>query len=101
MNPRLYTYLQGHQTAHAFHVGWDLLDDVTLLRSAEEAGYDVLITSDKKMFDQQNNAVRRISLIVLSATKTTLLRAAHQRICAAVEASTPGSYTYIDLLADA
>jgi len=97
MNPRVRSALPGHQTAHAFHLGWNLYQDTDLLPLAEKNGFQILITTDKRMRDQQNNDKRLISLIVLSSNRTIKIRDAHQRILDAVESSTTGSYAYLDL----
>jgi hypothetical protein len=57
----------------------------------------LLITKDKNMVYQQNNAKRQIALLVLSTNSRVSLRAAHERILAAVERSAPGSYEYLEL----
>jgi len=97
MNPRVRNALPGHETAHAFHIRWNLSRDVDLLPLAERSGFQVLITTDKKMRDQQNNKKRLISLIVLSSNRTIKIRSAYQRILEAVESSTVGSYLYLEL----
>ena len=45
-----------------------------LLRMAEEADFDVLITSDKGIRYQQNLAARRLALAVLSTNDWTRIR---------------------------
>jgi hypothetical protein len=97
MNPRVRNALPDHETAHTDHLGWRLIDDHLLLPKAEAEGFAVLVTTDKRMQTQQNNAKRRISLVVLSDNSNQSIRAAYQRILEAVESSTVGSYTYIEL----
>ena len=98
MNPRLQRLLKGaHEVQHAYHLGWEQLQNGDLLRSAETAGFDLLITIDKSMFYQQNNSKRRISLMILPATDWDWLRRAHQRIVSAVECATPGGYIVLDI----
>ncbi len=45
--------------------GWDRLSNGDLLHAAEEAGFDVLVTTDKNIRYQQNLKGRRIAIIVL------------------------------------
>ena len=45
--------------------GWDRLRNGDLLTAAEEAGFDILLTTDKNMRYQQNLAGRRIAVVVL------------------------------------
>jgi hypothetical protein len=45
--------------------GWDKLKNGELLKAAEDAGFDVLLTPDKNIRYQQNLAIRRVALVVL------------------------------------
>jgi len=99
MNPRLHSYLAPNETVHANHVGWSRLADRDLVPAAEQAGFYVLVTTDRKLYIEQKVATRQIGVVVLSGTRTKLIHAAHERIRAAVEATTPGSYHYVDLRA--
>lgn len=65
--------------------------------AAERAGFDVLVTGDKNMRYQQNLTDRRIALVVLSTPQWPLVRLHMERIAAAVNAATPGSYVEVDL----
>jgi hypothetical protein len=56
-----------------------------LLDAAESAGFDVLITVDQSIPDQQNVALRRIALLILSAP-TNRLRDVEQLVPAASSA---------------
>jgi predicted nuclease of predicted toxin-antitoxin system len=55
-----------HETTHASQLGWSKLENGDLIRTAEEAGYEVMITVDKNLQYQQSLAGRKISIIVLS-----------------------------------
>jgi hypothetical protein len=62
--------LSGHAVITAQSRGWDRLSNGALLNAAEEAGIDLLLTTDRGIRYQQNLAERRIALIVLTgATK--------------------------------
>ena len=41
--------LVGHEVSFARQIGWHQLKNGELLRQAEEAGYELLLTSDKNM----------------------------------------------------
>jgi predicted nuclease of predicted toxin-antitoxin system len=88
--------LKGHVVMHCFDIGWALVPDERLLPLAEANGYQVLITIDKKMRDQINHAKRKISLVVVENNSRKQTRLAYERILRAVEASTPGSYEYVE-----
>jgi len=46
----------------ARELAWDRLSNGKLLRQAERAGFEVLLTADKNMRHQQNLTGRRIAL---------------------------------------
>jgi hypothetical protein len=52
------------QTAQA--KGWETLSNGALLTAAEEAGFELLLTTDRRIRYQQNLRVRRIALVVLT-----------------------------------
>ena len=60
--------LFGHEVDEARQHGWDRLSNGDLLVMAEEAEYDVLITTDQNMRRQQNMANRRVAIVVLMDT---------------------------------
>ena len=68
-----------------------------LLAAAERAGFDVLLTADKNMRYRQNLTGRRIALVVLSTPQWPRVRLHMDRIAAAVNAATPGSYTEVEI----
>ena len=89
--------LAGHTVTEARDRGWDRLSNGDLLNQAERAGFDVLLTADKNMRYQQNLAGRGIALVVLSTPQWPVVRLHLERITAAVNAATPGSYVEVDL----
>lgn len=90
--------LPGHTIFTAQARGWDTLNNGALLTAAEDAAIDLLLTTDRRIRYQQNLAGRRIALVVLtSCTKWTRVRLHLERIAAAVNAATPGSYIEIDI----
>lgn len=53
--------LVGHQVDFARQIGWQELSNGDLLRQAEDADYDLVVTSDKNIRYQQNLSGRRIA----------------------------------------
>jgi hypothetical protein len=86
------SHLEGHTVRTAAQQGWDKLRNGDLLTVAEDAGFDLLLTTDKNMRYQQNLAGRKIAIIVLGQQQWPLLRPHIQRVIEAVNAATPGSY---------
>ena len=90
-------FLPGHTVTKAKDRGWDTLANGDLLAEAERVGFDVFLTADKNMRYQQNLRGRRIALVVLSTPQWPVVRLHIERIAAAVNAATPGSYNEVDL----
>lgn len=90
--------LSGHSVYTAQSKGWDTLSNGALLDAAEQAGFELLITTDRRIRFQQNLQVRRIALLVLTgSTKWSRVRQHGERIAAAVGSATSGSYCEIEI----
>ena len=90
-------YLEGDWVRTAAQQGWDTLRNGDLLTLAEEAGFDVLLTTDKNMRYQQNLAGRKIAIVVLGQQQWPKLRLHIQRVIEAIHAATPGSYAEVEI----
>ena len=90
-------FLKEHTVQTTAERGWDTLENGELLKAAEAAGFDVLVTPDKNIRYQQNLALRTIALIVLGNPQWPVLRLHVQRVVAAVNAARPGSYTEVQI----
>ena len=89
--------LKGHVVVEAIERGWDRFVNGELLAVAEAAGLEVLLTTDKNMRYQQNLTGRQIAFVVLGNSQWPVLRRYVERVVAAVDAATPGSYTEVDV----
>ena len=90
--------LPGHTIITAQSRGWDRLINGALLNAAEEAAFDLLLTTDRRIRYQQNLAGRKIALVVLTGTtKWSHVRLHLERIAAMVNAATPGSYAEVEI----
>jgi hypothetical protein len=78
-------------------MGWDRLSNGELLTAAEQAGFELLLTTDKNIRYQQNLTGRKIAIVVLGTSQWPVLRLHVQQVVAAVNAATPGSYTEVDI----
>ena len=86
--------LPDHAVVTAKAREWDRLNNGALLKSAEEAAIDLLLTTDRRIRYQQNLTGRKIAIVVLvGTTKWSRVRLHLKRIAAAVNAARPGSYT--------
>ena len=90
--------LPGHTVHTAQAKGWDTLSNGELLKAAESAGIEALLTTDRRIRYQQNLTARRIALVVLTgSTRWSRVRQHFARIAAAVAAATPGSYSEVEI----
>jgi hypothetical protein len=90
-------YLKDHQVRTASQQGWDKLRNGDLLTAAEEAGFDLLLTTDKNIRYQQKLAGRKIAILVLGRQQWPQLRPHVQRVVDAVNAITAGRYAEVDI----
>jgi hypothetical protein len=90
-------FLSGHVIKTAYEQGWSTLLNGDLLRVAEEAGFDLLLTTDKNLAYQQNLAGRKIAVVALSRNRWSLIKLEVDRIAKAVNAVIPGSYTIVEI----
>jgi hypothetical protein len=89
--------LSAHAVVESRERGWHLFKNGDLLNAAEDAAFDVLVTSDKSIRYQQNLTRRKLALVVLSQGRWRLVRQKLKAVAAAVEAATPGSYTEVEI----
>ena len=88
-------YLQRHTVRTAAQQGWDKLKNGDLLTAAEQAGFDLLLTTDKNLRYQQNLTGRRLAILVLGRQQWPQLRPYAQRVVEAINTATQGSYMEI------
>jgi hypothetical protein len=81
----------------AIERGWDRLLNGELIAAAEAAGFDVLLTTDKNIRYQQNLESRKMAFVVLGNQQWPTLRRHVEKVVAAVNAATPGSYTEVHI----
>jgi hypothetical protein len=89
--------LIGHEVTYARQIGWHELENGELIRRAEDAGYDVLLSTDKNIRYQQNLAGRKIALVILGNRQWPDVRLCLDRIALAVNACVPGSYAEVEI----
>ena len=73
------------------------LSNGKLIAAAEEAGFDILITTDKNMSSQQNLTGRKLAFVVLGNQHWPILQRHVREVVAAVNAATPGSYLEVEI----
>lgn len=86
-----------HTITEARARGWEELENGDLLREAEAAGFEVLVTTDKNLRYQQNFRGRRIAIVVLGLGRWSLIGRRVPEVVAAVNAATPGSFAEVEI----
>jgi len=93
----LIPFLEGHTVTKAKDAGWDTLVNGELLKAAEMAGFDLLLTTDKNMGGAAESArskhCDRGAREFAMADRATYVR----RIAASVNAATPGICVEVDI----
>jgi len=88
--------LGDHQVFTVRFKGWAGLTNGELLKTAEDDGFQVLITGDQTVFYEQNLAGRRVAMVVLSSIDWHILKENLLPILAALDNATPGSFQNVE-----
>ncbi len=89
-------FLSGHDV-RTFVEMHPQLENGELLKAAEDAQCDIMITSDQNIVHQQNLAGRKLALVVLGSNIWPVVSDHRSAIVAKVGAATPGSYVFIEM----
>jgi hypothetical protein len=81
----------------AIERGWDRLINGDLIATAEYAGFDLLLTTDKNMRYQQTLKDQKIAFVIIGNQQWPTLCRYLERVVAAVDAATPGSVTEVEI----
>jgi hypothetical protein len=89
--------LQKHTVKTANELGWNALLNGELLRAAEDAGFDVLLTTDTSLRYQQNLKGRRLAVVVLTKNRWKLIQPMLPRIAEAVTSAVAGTFVVVEI----
>ena len=92
----LHRQLSGHSIDTVYEQGWATLSNGQLLSTTEQAGYDLMVTTDQNLRYQQNLYGRRLALLVLGTTSWPRLREHVDQIQAAIDRTLPGAFEHLD-----
>jgi len=98
LSERLAAMLLNHEVFTAKQLLWDGLKNGDLLAAAEEAGFAAMLTADQNLWYQQNNANRRISLVVVNTNRLAILTLHIESLASALVRALPGTYEFIELV---
>jgi|SRR5579863_3028141 len=85
-----------HDVFTVAYLNWTGMKNGKLLNAAEEAGFNVLITSDQSIPYQQNMTGRMLAMVMLSTSDWNLLKFAGPQIAEAIATAQPGSFSRVD-----
>ena len=89
--------LSSNQVETAFERGWSTLTNGDLLEAAEQEGFEVFVTTDKNIREQQNFGGLRIAIVVLSSTSWPRIQKAAAVVKQAIDATSPGSFKEVSI----
>jgi hypothetical protein len=88
-------FLVGHSVEEAWSRGWEEISNGDLIDAAEQAGFEVMVTTDKNIRYQQNLKGRKIALVVLEHSQWPMVKLVAENIAAVINAAQPGSYAEV------
>ena len=94
--------LRAHFSAHIVDTvaerGWAVLKNGELLQRAEAEAYDVFVTTDQNLRNQQNLRGRSIAILMLKSTSWPRISRRIPGIQAALHALPAGGFAEVDLV---
>jgi hypothetical protein len=96
MPHQLRAHLPDHEVFTAVYVGFGGFKNGELLKAAEDAAYDVLLTGDLSLEYQQNMTGRKIAVVSLSANSWRILQHHIPAIAGAIATAQSGSFSRVD-----
>ncbi|MDY6780961.1 MAG: hypothetical protein SW833_00090 [Cyanobacteriota bacterium] len=89
--------LLGHTVDTAYERGWSTLANGDLLDTAEQDGYELLVTTDRNLRYQQNLANRQIAILVLLSTSWPRIQGHIDEIRSEIDTVVPSAYLEIEI----
>lgn len=95
---QLQAWLEQHvQATTVAGLGWKSTKNGKLLRAANDAGFDVLLTADQNMFFQQNLDGIRIAVLVVPTNRKRLVQKCVAAVVQSLSEIQPGQKVVMDL----
>jgi hypothetical protein len=90
-------YLTEHSVTTAYEEGWSNLSNGDLLKSAENKGYHIFVTTDRNLRYQQNLSDRQMAIVVLLSTSWQKIRTQTDKVCGVINEIKLGDYAEISI----
>jgi hypothetical protein len=89
--------LLNHEVTTAHEQSWSQLQNGELIAAAEEAGFEVFVTTDKNLKYQQNLTGRRLAIVVLLTTSWPRIKSHIPLVVVAIDQAQKGSYREVSV----
>ena len=89
--------LTEHTVFLADEMGWAKVGNGELLKCAEDASFELMLTCDQNLIYQQNMAKRQISLVILNTNNWKVLLRNLRVIVEAVDLAERGSFRFLEI----
>jgi len=89
-------HLPGHEVETVSYAGWSGLKNGNLLRAAQESGFEVFVTADQSLPDEQNLKILKLGVVVLSTLEWRHLQQHLPDIRAAVDRAGIGTLEVVE-----
>ena len=90
-------HLDHHDVSTAHEMNWGTLENGELLSAAEDAGFELLISTDTNLRYQQNLSQRNIAIVILKTTSWPRIRSDVRSVIGVVDATKAKDYVEIDI----
>jgi hypothetical protein len=85
-----------HEIVTVAHLGWSRLKNGELLQAAEVAGFEAFVTGDRTLVAEQNLALRRLAILVLSTNNWPLLKGKTSLVLQAIDQARAATVSLVD-----
>ncbi len=89
--------LPEHTIKTAAEQGWSTLLNGDLLLAAEDAGFELFLTTDTNIPFQRNLKNRKLAIVVLTQNRWKLIRSIIPKIVAAIAHAKPGTCSVVEI----
>jgi predicted nuclease of predicted toxin-antitoxin system len=96
LDHRLRRSLGAHDVFTTSFMGWAGLKNGKLLAAAESDSFDVLLTGDQSLYQEQNLSGRRLAVVAMSSVEWQIIQPYLQTITNAIDSAVPGSCSAVD-----
>ncbi|HEX9473195.1 MAG TPA: DUF5615 family PIN-like protein [Steroidobacteraceae bacterium] len=90
-------HLTKHTVTTTSELGWHQLKNGELLSKAEEAGYEIFVTTDQNLKYQHNLPVRKLAIAVLMTTSWPRIAKNSPQVVQQIDALLVGAYMEIHI----